>query len=174
MGVGVGVGVGVGAGEGGGWWFGRGGGPKVGGPARNPLLPHAYLQKGCVAGGLGAWRYVCDNSAFSSLPGYILLIWRSKHGWFDEREACTKKIERCWRHGPQPTTSQNPGGGGLRGVADKDWARPLPPPGGADVGVTVRVETGVGVGVGIIGRGWDGCTDYHGGGPWQMNCCKGH
>ena len=31
----------------------RGGVPKVGGPARDPVLPHAYLQGGCVSGGLG-------------------------------------------------------------------------------------------------------------------------
>ena len=31
-----------------------GGVPKVGGPTRDPLLPHAYLQGGCVSGaGLG-------------------------------------------------------------------------------------------------------------------------
>ena len=30
------------------------GGPKVGRPTRDPLLPHAYLQGGCVSGaGLG-------------------------------------------------------------------------------------------------------------------------
>ena len=41
---------------GGGGGFGRGGGgvPKVGGPTRDPLLPHAYLKGGCVSGaGLG-------------------------------------------------------------------------------------------------------------------------
>ena len=27
-----------------------GGVPKVGGPTRDPLLPHAYLQGGCVSG----------------------------------------------------------------------------------------------------------------------------
>ena len=43
-----------------------GGVPKVGGAAHDPLLPHAYLQGGCVSGGLGVWRYVCDNSAFLS------------------------------------------------------------------------------------------------------------
>ena len=59
----------------------------------------------------------------------VLLIWRSKHGWFDEREACTKKLRRRWRHGPNTTISQNPGGGGggLRGVAYKDRAWPPPP-----------------------------------------------
>ena len=48
----------------GGWGGGSavGGGPKVGGPARDPLLPHAYLQGGCVSRGLGVQRYVCDNS----------------------------------------------------------------------------------------------------------------
>ena len=43
--------------EGVGGGFARGGGggvPKVAGPTRNPLLPHAYLQGGCVSGaGLG-------------------------------------------------------------------------------------------------------------------------
>ena len=72
-------------GGGGGYWrFGQAGGVPT-------LLPHAYLQGECVSGGWGAWRYVCDNRAFSPLPGYILLIWGSKHGWFDEREECTKK-----------------------------------------------------------------------------------
>ena len=40
-----------------------------------------------------------------------LLMWRSKHGWFDEREACTKRLRRHWRHGRNTTISQNPGGG---------------------------------------------------------------
>ena len=39
---------------GGGAFSHGGGGPKVGGPTRDPLLPHAYLQGGCVSGaGLG-------------------------------------------------------------------------------------------------------------------------
>ena len=45
--------------------------PKVGGPARDPLLPHAYLLGGCVSGGLGVWRYVCDNSASLSFLGSL-------------------------------------------------------------------------------------------------------
>ena len=50
-------------GGGGGSAAARGGGvPKVGGPERDPLLPHAYLQGGCVSGGLGVRRYVCDKS----------------------------------------------------------------------------------------------------------------
>ena len=55
-------------GGGGGYWrFGQGRGvPKVGGPARDPL-PHAYLQGGCVSGGLGVWRYVCDNKRHGNL-----------------------------------------------------------------------------------------------------------
>ena len=59
-------------------------------------------------------------------------MWRSTHGWFDEREACTKKLQRRWRHGLDTTISQNPGraggggGGGLGGVAYKDRARPPP------------------------------------------------
>ena len=76
--------------------------PKVGGPACDPLLPHAYLRGGCVSRGLGVWRYACDNS---------LLIWRSKHGWFDEREACTKKNWAPLAPCNRPTISQNPGGG---------------------------------------------------------------
>ena len=59
----------------------------------------------------------------------LLLIWRSKHGWFGEREACRKKPRRRWRHSPNTTIAQNPGGrgggGGLGGVAYKD---PPPPP----------------------------------------------
>ena len=47
-------------------------GPNVGGPVRDPLLPHAYLQGGRVSWGLGVWRYACDNSAFLSLPGTAL------------------------------------------------------------------------------------------------------
>ena len=44
-------------------WGGGVGRAGVGGfPAREPLLPHAYLQGGCVSGGLGVRRYVCDNS----------------------------------------------------------------------------------------------------------------
>ena len=47
----------------------RGGGvPKVGGFVHDPLLPHAKIKGGCVSGGLGVQRYVCDNSVFSSLP----------------------------------------------------------------------------------------------------------
>ena len=46
-----------------------GGVPKVGGSVHDPLLPHAYLLGGWVSGGLGVWRYVCDNIAFLSLPG---------------------------------------------------------------------------------------------------------
>ena len=123
----------LGQGGGVGWRVWRGGGSQGGGggPARDPLLPHADLQGGCVSGGLGVRRYVCDDSAFSPLPGYVLLIWRSKHGWFDEREACTKKIGRRWRHAPQPTTLKTRGGGGTGlggGVAYKDRARPPPHP----------------------------------------------
>ena len=48
---------------GGDWRFGWGGGvPKLGGPARDLLLPHAYLQGGCVSGGLGVWRDVCEST----------------------------------------------------------------------------------------------------------------
>ena len=46
-------------------------------------------------------------------------------GWFDEREACTKKLRRRWHHGPNTTISQNPGGGGGRiqgpGPATPPW-----------------------------------------------------
>ena len=115
---------------GGGYWRlgkGGGGGPKVGGPVRNQLLPHAYLQGGCASEGLGVWKYVCDISAFLSLPGYILLIWRSGHGWFDEREACTKKIEGRW-HPPTHYLSK-PGGGGVRGGGSHTRTGPAPPPG---------------------------------------------
>ena len=52
----------------------------------------------------------------------VLLIWRSRNGWFDERETCTKKLRRRWRHGPNTSKP----GGGLGGVAYKD--RPPPPP----------------------------------------------
>ena len=37
-----------------------------------------------------------------------------------------KKLQRRWRHGPNPTISQNRGGGGVGGVAYKDQARPPP------------------------------------------------
>ena len=80
---------------------------------------------------LGVWgyggMYVIIELSFP-LPGYILLIWRSKHGWFDEREACTKKIERRWFHAPQPTISQNPGGPG--GGGSHTRTGPGRPPGG--------------------------------------------
>ena len=59
---------GVGWGAVGGGFRPGGGVPKVGGLARDPILPHAYLLGGCVSGGWGVRRYVCDNSAFSSLP----------------------------------------------------------------------------------------------------------
>ena len=53
---------------------------------------------------------------------------RSKHGWLDEREAGTKEI-RCRRClAPQPTISQNPGGGGLRGGASHTRTGPGRPP----------------------------------------------
>ena len=108
---------------------GEGGFPRWGGPARDPLLPNAYLQGECVSGALGVWSYVCNNRAFSSLPGCILLIWGSKHGWFDEKEACTRKIERHWCHAPQPTISQKPGVGGLGGSCTMTGpGRPPPPP----------------------------------------------
>ena len=43
---------------GGGYWrFGRGGlGSQGGGAARDPLLPHAYLQGGCVSGCVSAYN----------------------------------------------------------------------------------------------------------------------
>ena len=44
------------------WRYGREGGGEA-------LLPQAYLQGACVSGGMGVRRYVCDNSAFLSLPG---------------------------------------------------------------------------------------------------------
>ena len=44
----------------------------------------------------------------------VLLFSCSKHGWFDKKEACTKKIQRCWPNGPKTTIFENPvGGGGL-------------------------------------------------------------
>ena len=67
-GQGVDVGGGRLGGVGGGFRPGGVGVPKVGGLARDPLLPHAYLLGGCVSGGWGVRRYVGDNSAFSSLP----------------------------------------------------------------------------------------------------------
>ena len=42
--------------------------PRAGGAVRDPLLPHAYLKRVRVSRGMGAKRYVCDNSDFSSLP----------------------------------------------------------------------------------------------------------
>ena len=46
----------------------------MGGPARDPLLPHAYLQGGGVSGAMRVWRHVCDNSAFLSLPEASFLM----------------------------------------------------------------------------------------------------
>ena len=71
----------------------------------------------------------CGDLHFAFVERLVLLIWRSKHGWFDEREACTKKLRHRWRHGPNTTTSQTPRGGGrgggLGGAAYKDRAWPL-------------------------------------------------
>ena len=55
----------------------RGGGSQGGGPAHDPLLPHAYLQGGGVSGGLRVWRYVCDNSVFAviCLANLVLKAW---------------------------------------------------------------------------------------------------
>ena len=60
----------------------------------------------------------------------VLLIWRSKHGWFDEGEACTKKLRRRWRHGPNTTISQNGGGvgGGAGGCRIQGPGPAAPPP----------------------------------------------
>ena len=41
--------------------------PKVGGLACDPLLPHAYLQGGCVSEGVGVRRYACK-----CFPGCLL------------------------------------------------------------------------------------------------------
>ena len=57
-----------GVGGGGGSATGVGGVPKVGG-LRATHYYHMHTSYGEVSGGLGVWRYVCDNSAFSSLSG---------------------------------------------------------------------------------------------------------
>ena len=44
-----------------------GGAPKVQGAARDPLLPDAYLQVGCVLGGRGVWGDLCNNSVVTKL-----------------------------------------------------------------------------------------------------------
>ena len=81
-----------------------GGVPKVGGPARDPLLPHAYLLGGCVSGGLG------DG------------LMKRKH--------TLKKGGAVGAMPPAHYLSKPWGGGGLGGggVAYKDRAG-LPPPG---------------------------------------------
>ena len=99
----------------GGCWgglFGRGV-PKVGGPARDPLLPHAYLQGGCVSGDLGARRCVCDNSAFSSLPG------RKSEGSMMKGKHAQKNLSAVGAMAPTPLPLKTWGGGGLGGVLHK-------------------------------------------------------
>ena len=54
--------------------------------------------------------------------------WRSKHGWFDEREACTKKLGTVGAMPPNTAISQNPGGGG--GRRQGPGLPPPPPPRG--------------------------------------------
>ena len=46
-----------------------GGGSQGGGACAGPTTTTCIPPGGCVSEGLGVWRYVCDNSAFSSLPG---------------------------------------------------------------------------------------------------------
>ena len=112
------------------WRFGRGGGfPRWGGGGlRATHYHHMHTSRGDVC--LGVWGYGGTYVIIASLPGYVLLIWCSKHGRFDETEACTKKIERHWRHAPQPTISQNPAWGGGFGTRPRYlivclWRRPL-------------------------------------------------
>ena len=127
---------------------GGGGFPNVGGPTRDPLLPHAYHQGGCVSGaGSGKLPVVvvkqglqmgtcvhsgCGDLHFATNDIRLaprLANVRSKHGWFDEREACTKILWRRWRHGPDTTISQNPGGGGGGwGVSHTRTGPGRPPP----------------------------------------------
>ena len=59
---------------------------------------------------------------------FILLMRRSKHGWFDEREACTKKFQCHWCHGPNTTISR--GGGGGVGCRIQGSGPAAPPPRG--------------------------------------------
>ena len=74
----------------------------------------------------------------------VLLIWHSKHGWFDEREAGTKKLWRRWCHGPNTTISQNLGGWGAGGCCIQGPGPAAPPPpvvlgslkGGGGVGIS--------------------------------------
>ena len=79
-----------------------------------------------MSGGLGVWRYVCDNSAFSSLPR------RKASG----SPCCPpppsplppspmRKKGAPLAPCPQPTISQNPGGGGAsRSTKRSTHARP--------------------------------------------------
>ena len=46
-----------------------GGGSQGGGGLRATWYYHMHTSRGDVSGGLGVRRYVCCNSAFSSLPG---------------------------------------------------------------------------------------------------------
>ena len=102
--------------------MGGGGNGGSAGGGGSPLLPHAYLQWGCVSGCLGfgdmyvilTWERGCKRH-WVGRRHLVLLIWHSKHGWFDEREACTKTIRRRWHHGPNTTVSKPGWGGRIQG-----------------------------------------------------------
>ena len=44
------------------------------------------------------------------------------------KQACTKKLQHRWRHGPNTTISQNPGGGGGGWGVSHTRTGPSPPP----------------------------------------------
>ena len=92
----------------------------MGDPARDPL-PHAYLQGGCVSRGLGVRRYVCDNSAFSSLPG------RKSKGSMMKGKHAQKNFGAIGAMAPTPQSLKTRGGGGGFVSTDTDIDRARPP-----------------------------------------------
>ena len=106
------------------WQFGRG-------------VPTCIPPEGMFIWGSGVWRYVCDNRAFSSgtalEPGKSAtnnICTAPSAEWFDEREACTKKIERRWCHAPKTHYLSKPRGfvAGEGSHTRTGPGRPLGPP----------------------------------------------
>ena len=59
----------------------------------------------------------------------VFLIWRSKHGWFDEREASTKNFGAVGAMAPTPLSLKPPGGGeGGWGASHTRTGPGRPPP----------------------------------------------
>ena len=71
-------------------------------------------------------HFATNDIGIAFVSRLVLLIWRSKHGWFNEREACTKNFGAVGAMAPTPLSlkTRRRGGGG---VAYKDRSRPPPP-----------------------------------------------